>query len=481
MMEEYQQAIVNSMDECQSSGTAHSPKSRQRNKQSYKSSKLREVDDSKSKTVEEKLEGACALSTTHRTLNQPLKSSTNETALKEYPSLHSYVQTGKQQSVNKLNVPKAVTKQRQVKSALPTNSWHHSLDEDFPTLNPTNKSSQPGFQVTHPPGFSKAVFSTESYTLKENRNQQKFPPDLNKAPPGLNRVLPGPSNALSGPDDALPGQNVARCALETAPPGIGNATLVQSNAPPPGLGIASLDQSKSAPLELGNGSLAQNIVPTGVGNKHSAKKVSEELKQTSVLKERVTNGSEKDSLPKSKQQAEQKQLNSVQVRNQKLVETIQKLLGYDKEKFSEFKVLSGSFRKGDCSGDEYFTKCCTLFGSNIGIVFNELVDLLPDKEKRQELLHAHQDAKIRAKQEGKTVVKQKKKETGLSAWGAKSGPPVSQDYPVIQPSLVIQGPLTISSQDFPSLPAASKTRAAPRIYKPNKQKVPLKSAWVRGK
>lgn len=165
-------------------------------------------------------------------------------------------------------------------------------------------------------------------------------------------------------------------------------------------------------------------------------------------------------------------INSIQERNQALVDKIRGLLGYDKSKFDEFKALSGKFRQNACTATEYYAHCCELFASNFSQVFSELVDLLPDPERKKELLIAHQDAKITAKQRGENKRKpgtsHEKMATpavwqnGATAWNMETK---SND---------------ISERDFPSLPAAAKRSFQPR-YKTPKSAAVLKEAWIRGK
>lgn len=165
-------------------------------------------------------------------------------------------------------------------------------------------------------------------------------------------------------------------------------------------------------------------------------------------------------------------MNSVQERNQALVDKIRGLLGYDKSKFDEFKALSGKFRQNACTATEYYSHCCELFGSNLSQLFSELVDLLPDPERKKELLIAHQDAKITAKQQGEHKSKAGKShkkmatsavwQSGATAWNVETK---TND---------------ISERDFPSLPAATKRSFQPR-YKAPKSATVLKEAWIRGK
>ena len=167
---------------------------------------------------------------------------------------------------------------------------------------------------------------------------------------------------------------------------------------------------------------------------------------------------------------EVKTSNSKQERNQMLIEKIRGLLGYDKTKFDEFKAVSGKFRKGDCSAAEYYAHCCELFATNFSQVFSELVDLLPDEERKNELLSVHQDAKVKAKRESSSrgkVGKASKKAPGVwhsegTAWNV---------------GIQSNG---VSEMEFPSLPASSKKSFQPS-YKPPKSATVLKQAWIRGK
>lgn len=167
---------------------------------------------------------------------------------------------------------------------------------------------------------------------------------------------------------------------------------------------------------------------------------------------------------------EVKTSNSKQERNQMLIEKIRGLLGYDKTKFDEFKAVSGKFRKGDCSAAEYYAHCRDLFAANFSQVFSELVDLLPDEERKNELLSVHQDAKVNAKRESSSrgkVGKASKKAPGVwqsqgTAWNV---------------GMQSNG---VSEMEFPSLPASSKKSFQPSYRSPKSATV-LKQAWIRGK
>lgn len=83
------------------------------------------------------------------------------------------------------------------------------------------------------------------------------------------------------------------------------------------------------------------------------------------------------------------QQDNIEGRNVWLINTVQQLCGTD-ENFVEFKISSGKFRQGSLSAESYYEKCRILLGKeHFEPVFMELVDLLPDLEKRQELMSAH--------------------------------------------------------------------------------------------
>lgn len=88
-----------------------------------------------------------------------------------------------------------------------------------------------------------------------------------------------------------------------------------------------------------------------------------------------------------------------QQRNLSLIQDVQRILDKRSEDglFTKFKSLSGSFRQGVLTADEYFARCIELFGSEKEFiaVFPELLFLLPDIRKQQELMatfNAHRRA-----------------------------------------------------------------------------------------
>ncbi|XP_023226306.1 E3 ubiquitin-protein ligase ZNF598-like isoform X2 [Centruroides sculpturatus] len=79
-----------------------------------------------------------------------------------------------------------------------------------------------------------------------------------------------------------------------------------------------------------------------------------------------------------------------QYRNIVLIQEIQKLLRSNETLFMEFKALSGQFRQCQISAKEYHEKCLEMLGKdNFMKVISELLVLLPDIKKQQELLKVH--------------------------------------------------------------------------------------------
>ncbi|XP_076020628.1 E3 ubiquitin-protein ligase ZNF598 [Genypterus blacodes] len=89
-----------------------------------------------------------------------------------------------------------------------------------------------------------------------------------------------------------------------------------------------------------------------------------------------------------------------QQRNLELIQSIRRFLHNDQSQFNQFKNYSAQFRQGLISAAQYHRNCKDLLGSNFNYIFNELLVLLPDTSKQQELLTAHGDCKAQEKQSG---------------------------------------------------------------------------------
>ena len=78
-----------------------------------------------------------------------------------------------------------------------------------------------------------------------------------------------------------------------------------------------------------------------------------------------------------------------QKRNKCLVAKVNEVL-MQQDQIEEFRYISGLFRQGTCNGQEYYTHCREVMGlSAFENVFPELLVLLPDISKQQELIKVH--------------------------------------------------------------------------------------------
>ncbi|KAM5227334.1 E3 ubiquitin-protein ligase ZNF598 [Ctenodactylus gundi] len=102
-------------------------------------------------------------------------------------------------------------------------------------------------------------------------------------------------------------------------------------------------------------------------------------------------------------------------RNFQLIQSIKDFLQSDEDRFNKFKSHSGEFRQGMISAAEYYKSCRNLLGENFQKIFSELLVLLPDTAKQQELLSAHTDFRRREKPPGAEAKKSKK-----NAWQASA-------------------------------------------------------------
>lgn len=89
-----------------------------------------------------------------------------------------------------------------------------------------------------------------------------------------------------------------------------------------------------------------------------------------------------------------------QKRNLELIQSIRNYLHNDESHFNQFKNYSGQFRQGVMSAAQYYRSCKELLGENFLCIFNELLVLLPDTSRQQELLAAHGDSRALEKQSG---------------------------------------------------------------------------------
>ncbi|XP_071507806.1 E3 ubiquitin-protein ligase ZNF598-like [Diadema antillarum] len=110
-------------------------------------------------------------------------------------------------------------------------------------------------------------------------------------------------------------------------------------------------------------------------------------------------------------------------RNRELVQRIQELCVGDDELFAQFRQDSGSFRQDLITAKEYYQRCVqTLSKENFHSVFEELVTLLPDLKKQQELMAAHKEFTTpKAQPQKDKVLKISNTKPTASASAAKTG------------------------------------------------------------
>jgi hypothetical protein len=263
-------------------------------------------------------------------------------------------------------------------------------------------------------------------------------------------------------------------------PSLGKTSKTQQRKPPPGFANVvkkepEVSQVKPPPGLQVNVSSSQAVqqksntseLPIDIPNSRQS---SARSKSIILLKEEPTVITEsKDNQLEAK---------NAQSRNQTLIENIKSLLDYDRNKFVEFKTLSGKFRQGLCTAEAYYVDCTALFGMNFGFIFNELVTLLPDQAKQKELLRIHNDSKVLDKKSGKPSQQStgKRMKPPSTTWGPLQNNP-SNPAPVKKEALN----KSRNEVDFPSLPsAAPRQMKSAQFYKP-RSNLSLKTAWVRGK
>lgn len=104
-------------------------------------------------------------------------------------------------------------------------------------------------------------------------------------------------------------------------------------------------------------------------------------------------------------------------RNVQLIGDIHAMLVDEQTKFLEFKTLSGEFRKRDIDAEAYFNGCIDILGQdNFSVIFPELLALLPDIDKQQELLEVYM-RKEGLKKDDKDVINiSRKSKNTKGAW-----------------------------------------------------------------
>ncbi|KFV61360.1 Zinc finger protein 598, partial [Dryobates pubescens] len=279
-------------------------------------------------------------------------------------------------------------------------------------------------EAEQPPSASAALHASDRPPAVMNGHLEKSLSSCStpKEPPGLKK--PTVTNKCPLPQEDFPALGSSGSARMPPPPGFNTVVLLKSPPPPPGL---SVPVSKPPP--------GFAVIPST--------NVSEPL--TAALKEPKSCHSSY-LIPENFQQ-----------RNIQLIQSIKEFLQSDESKFNKFKTHSGQFRQGLISAAQYYRSCRELLGENFRKIFRELLVLLPDTAKQQELLAAHNDLRGREKQSSGKPPKSRK-----NAWQTDSSPeldccicPTCQQV-LTQQDLGTHKALHLEDEEFPSLQAISR-------------------------
>ncbi|XP_055265151.1 E3 ubiquitin-protein ligase ZNF598 isoform X1 [Moschus berezovskii] len=254
---------------------------------------------------------------------------------------------------------------------------------------PPDREGPPGAELapTAPPGRAEGPAAVIVNGHSEGPAPARSTP---KEPPGLPRPL-GPPPCPTPQEDfpALCGPCPPRMP---PPPGFNAVVLLKGTPPPPGLAPPI---SKPPP---GFSGLPSSPHPACVPS-------------TTI----TTKAPRPTPVPRAYLVPE-----NFRERNLQLIQSIRDFLQSDEARFSKFKSYSGEFRQGVISAAQYYKSCRDLLGENFEKIFNELLVLLPDTAKQQELLLAHTDFRgrekppsMKAKKNRKSVWQSSTRQAGL--------------------------------------------------------------------
>lgn len=178
--------------------------------------------------------------------------------------------------------------------------------------------------------------------------------------------------------------------------------------PPPGFAAPAAATAPKKPPGFTDNSLSAHRPPPGFSTSSpTGADLNDTLKKAGL----------KDIVPMSNSSENfvYAQTENFQTRNKELIMAIRDLVSDDQERFGLFKTSAGSFRNDLMSAAEYYDKCEVLLGKEgFNKIFPELLSLLPDIGKQQELLKAYSE-----KEKTKNS-KSSKKGSGKGAWNAES-------------------------------------------------------------
>jgi len=103
-------------------------------------------------------------------------------------------------------------------------------------------------------------------------------------------------------------------------------------------------------------------------------------------------GEDSDSSPAAAQE-KPKMDPATMKRNQELLQKLRLIFKGDTDKIDHFRTLSQGFRSGEISAPSYYEQYLQMLGPHANKIFQELVDLLPEEDKKVALLAAKSDRK----------------------------------------------------------------------------------------
>lgn len=304
------------------------------------------------------------------------------------------------------------------------------LGATSPLSLPSEKDGPPGAEQSPPAPMGRAEGSVA--VIVNGHTEGPAPAwSIPKEPPGLPRPL-GPLPCPKPQEDfpALGGPCLPRMP---PPPGFSTVVLLKGTPPPPPPGLVP-QVSKPPPGFSGLPSPHPACVPSTT---------------TTTKAPRLTPAPRAYLVPENFRE-----------RNLQLIQSIKDFLQSDESRFSEFKSHSGEFRQGVISAAQYYKSCRDLLGENFQKIFNELLVLLPDTAKQQELLSAHTDFRGQERLPGTKARKNKK-----NAWQASTQQadldccvcPTCQQVLANGDFRSHQALHTARDDDFPSLQAVART------------------------
>ena len=183
----------------------------------------------------------------------------------------------------------------------------------------------------------------------------------------------------------------------TPPPPPGFTSSGGGNRPPPGFSSAPGPFKTTLGTLINTDTNSENIAPAANGHSGAP------LQSEPIIKEYV-------------------QPDDFKERNQQLILDIQAALRSGVDSFANFKSSSGKFRQGLMNGSAYYSNCLELLGDeSFRKIFPELLVLLPDIDKQQEL-HAAHVSYTKSKDSGVLKVSKGKSRT---PWGSNAATAVS--------------------------------------------------------